>query len=1073
MPQETGSLIIKVTQDGVAKAADALDNLTAASVSAETAVNSLSSEFADVYKSASLAADGTDIYTHQTAAMNRGAQDAAKTAKAVNSNLADQQAALESLLGRIDPVVGAYARLEAMQEQLKGFNASGLLPEEEYDNYTDKINAYRIQLEQASAAATTGHKAEAAAAREAAQAEMQEQATKASFIARLKEQSETMGMTTAQLLEYKAAQLGVTAEVAPYIQKLTQQDGTVKAATLSAKEYSQALRYLPMQITDVVTSLASGMPVWLIAIQQGGQIKDSFGGIGNAFAAAGRYAIGLVAALNPLTVAITAAVVGSTALAIAFKQGNAEMDGYNQAIITTGRYAGVSADQLADMAKSISSNVGTTSQAAKALSDTLSSGQFSGGQLKSVAQAAVAMQDATGKAIDATIAEFQRLEQDPVSASESLNNQYHYLTAAVYEQITALERQGNTQQAAAVAVSAYATAELNAANDVKNNMGALESAWDAVARAAKGAWDAMMDIGRAQTPADKIKTATATVNNIQSSLAGLDSIDTSQGGMLTGGVANAKARLKEQLIAAQNDLSSALLTNQRDLNKAASNQATAYYNDQAVQATKSNDALYTAVLTKAQQRQKDIEQLNKNMQNHGVLPTDPFGKQLTYDDMVQQINDKYKDPKTPKAKAVTDNQATRMLLEMQGQEASLQGQVDSESKLGTWEQKRLAFIQLIADLQGKSILTADQKSLLANQAGLEVEFDKLAALEKQAKQQQDIIKLQERAAQLNDTMASAYNGAADQYARQIAAVGLGDKEAQRVDSTKSIYTEYQRYQEQLDKATPKDALDSDAYKQETANIKTQLAARLKLQSDSYAKLDELQSQWSVGASEAYQNYLDSAKDIAGQTKTAFTDAFSGMEDALVSFVTTGKLNFSSFATSVLNDLARIAIKSAESSFLQGVVSIASGLFGGAGGASSGANAGTAISSSANQSLSLNAKGGVYDSPSLSAYSGRVVDRPTLFAFAAGGGVMGEAGPEAILPLSRGSDGSLGVRAKGSSNASGTTINAPITLNVDQRGNTNDQQQQNNATLLKTLQKMVDSRINSALVNQKRDGGLLA
>ncbi|WP_213993870.1 phage tail tape measure protein [Sodalis sp. dw_96] len=1052
MPQETGSLIIKVTQDGVAKAADALGDLTAASVAAENAAGNLASEMATTNTVSRTAAAGVDLYGRQTAAMSQKTTAASKSINGVTSDMASQQAALVALLGKIDPVVGAYGRLDEMEKQLKGFSAAGLIDGDDLTEYAAKIDSMRTKLEQASYAATAEGQAAAKAARESAAADQQSIAAKESFINSLKQQTETLGMTSAQLLEYKAAQLGVSAEAQPLIAKLSQQNVAMRTGGITAGQYAQAMRLLPMQITDVVTSLASGMPIWLIAIQQGGQIKDSFGGIGNAARA-------MLSFINPVTLGLGAIAVAGGALTIAFKQGNAEMDGYNQAIITTGRYAGVSADQLADMAKSISSNVGTTSQAAKALTDTLSTGQFSGGQLKMVAQAAVAMQDATGKAIDATIAEFQRLEQDPVSASESLNNQFHYLTASVYDQIAALERQGDTQQAAAVAVSAYATAELNAANDVKNNMGALETAWDAVARAAKGAWDAMMDIGRAQTPADKIKTATATVNNIQSSLSGLDSIDTSQGGMLTGGVANAKARLKEQLITAQNDLSSALLTNQRDLNKAASNQATAYYNDQAVQATKSVNTLYTAVLTKAQQRKQDIDKLNKDMANGAILPAG-----VSYDDLVKQINDKYKDAAP---KAVTDSAATRMLLELQGQEASLQGQVDTQSKLGAWEQKRLIFNQQMADLQGKTILTADQKSLLANQAGLDVELDKLVALEKQAKQREDIQKLEERSAQLNETMASAYSNAGDQYARQLNAYGKGDIEQQRTNDTSSIYKEYQRYQEQLDKGTPADALNSDAYKKETANIKTQLDARLKQQSDYYAQLDALQSDWTNGATSAYQNYLDSAKDIAGQTKTAFTDAFSGMEDALVSFVTTGKLNFSSFATSVLNDLARIAIKSAESSFLQGVVSIASGLIGGASSSTASAS-GSSFSSGAYSNLSLNAKGGVYDSPSLSAYSGRVVDRPTLFAFAAGGGVMGEAGPEAILPLSRGSDGSLGVRAKGGSAA--TVAFAPhIEMNIDQRGNTNDQQQQNNNALLKGVNQLMNAKLANFKMEMQRPG----
>lgn len=92
-----------------------------------------------------------------------------------------------------------------------------------------------------------------------------------------------MNFSTRELLEYKAAQLGISDEAAPLIQKLSEQSSAMKYGSISAGQYAQAMKYLPMQMTDVVTSLASGMPLWMVAIQQGGQIADSFGGLGNIF----------------------------------------------------------------------------------------------------------------------------------------------------------------------------------------------------------------------------------------------------------------------------------------------------------------------------------------------------------------------------------------------------------------------------------------------------------------------------------------------------------------------------------------------------------------------------------------------------------------------------------------------------------------------------------------------------------------------------------------------------------------------------------------------------------------------
>ncbi|WP_413730791.1 phage tail tape measure protein [Sodalis sp. RH22] len=1033
MTQETAGLTIKVTQDGVAKAADALNDLTAAAVKAEGVASNLASEFACTDKAARAAAAGGSLYQRQTEQMNRSNAAASKSINGVTSDLASQQAALQSLLGKIDPVVGAYGRLDEMEKQLKGFNASGLLADDDYAGYAEKINTYRVQLEQSAMAATAGHKAEAAAAREAAQAEMKAQATKEAFIASLRMQSETMGMTTAELLQYKAAQLGVTAQASPYIQKLYQQDGTVKAATLSTKQYAQAMRMLPMQMTDIVTSLASGMPVWMIAIQQGGQIKDSFGGIGNAAKA-------LISYINPVTIGLGALAGVAVAVALAYKQGSDETTAFNNAITLTGGYAGKTSGQLEDMAKSINSSIGTTSAAAKALTSALSTGAFSGDSLQEIGKTAVAMQVTTGKAIDESIADFKKLSDDPLQGSVALNNQYHYLTQAVYDQIYALQQQGNTQAAQKVAEDAYASAMQSRASAIHDNLGFIESGWQAVWNSAKGAWDAMLGIGREKSLSELLSEAQKTANGYQM-------------GKLTvtgGPQAQANVSILQRALDLQKDVTGAQAIGREE-------------QDQAIKAQGYVNTLTEQSLSNAQKRTKEQLALTRAIQQGAKISA---AEEAT---LRKNIDDRYKDPKTPKAKAVTDDQATRTLLQLKEQQAAMEGEVAVNDKLTKGQQDLVSFNQLIADLKNKQILTADQKSLLANESELRTQYEVNSALSVRVKLHADLLKLQERTAQLNESMASAYSGAGDQYQRQLNAYGKGDKAVERTDSTASIYKEYQRYQEQLDKATPKELLGSDAYKTETANIKTQLDARLQQQSDYYAQLDALQGDWTNGATAAYQNYIDSAKDIAGQTKEAFTNAFGSMEEALVSFVTTGKLSFRSFATSVLDDMARIAIRTASSSALSsifGFVGSAASAY--AGGTTASTGSAGAYSSAANSSLSFNAKGGAYDSPGLSAYSGQVVSRPTYFAFASGGGVMGEAGPEAILPLTRDSSGSLGVRAKGGS-AAAMTFAPTITLTVDQRGNDNDQQQQNNTSLLKGLSKLMDAKLASFKMEMTRPG----
>ncbi|PRV60072.1 phage tail tape measure protein [Salmonella enterica subsp. enterica serovar Weltevreden] len=162
--------------------------------------------------------------------------------------------------------------------------------------------------------------------------------------------------------------------------------------------------------------------------------------------------------------------------------------------------------------------------------------------------------------------------------------------------------------------------------------------------------------------------------------------------------------------------------------------------------------------------------------------------------------------------------------------------------------------------------------------------------------------------------------------------------------------------------------------------------------------------------------------MAGMTENVFTNAFNGMADSIANFAVTGKGSFRSLTVSILADLAKMEARIAASKLLGSVLA----MFGF--GTSAGGSTPSGAYSSAALSVIPNADGGVYRSAGLSqysgsivnrptffafAYSGSIVNRPTFFAFAKGAGVMGEAGPEAILPLRRGADGKLGVVAAGS------------------------------------------------------------
>ena len=206
---------------------------------------------------------------------------------------------------------------------------------------------------------------------------------------------------------------------------------------------------------------------------------------------------------------------------------------------------------------------------------------------------------------------------------------------------------------------------------------------------------------------------------------------------------------------------------------------------------------------------------------------------------------------------------------------------------------------------------------------------------------------------------------------------------------------------------------------------------------------------------AFQDGIKSMGDLAGNLGSSFASAFEGMADQLTEFVTTGKMKFRDFAASVLKDISRMMIRYAMFQLMQGIISSVGGLFGGGNLGSSAANVA--------QYAPLNAKGNVYAQNGIQAFArGGIVNGPTLFPFAKGIGLMGEAGPEAIMPLRRGRDGNLGVMSSG-----GGTTN--VVVNVDASGSSveGDQQQ------AKALGNAISAAVQSELVRQKRPGGLLA
>ena len=313
---------------------------------------------------------------------------------------------------------------------------------------------------------------------------------------------------TTKYYEAIANQRGVSQDaLRPYLAQLDQAIAKQKQASasmnsmgLSAGQLSNAMRGVSSQFTDIVVSLQSGQAPMTVLMQQGGQLKDMFGGIGNAAKALGGYVLGLI---SPFTV--LAAGVGT--LGFAAYQGSKEADELAKSLIMTGNAAGTSVDQLKNMASAVSEATGATKGAAvDALTQIASSGKVAASNMTLVAEAAIAMQKATGAAVEDTVKQFSELGKSPVEASLKLNEQYNYLTASVYRQIKALEDQGRQTEAVTLAQETYAKSVKEQANQIRQDLGGLESAWKSVGNFAKSAWDKMLNVGREGSISDQIAT---------------------------------------------------------------------------------------------------------------------------------------------------------------------------------------------------------------------------------------------------------------------------------------------------------------------------------------------------------------------------------------------------------------------------------------------------------------------------------------------------------------------------------------------------------------------------------------
>ncbi|EFM5245259.1 phage tail tape measure protein [Escherichia coli] len=318
-------------------------------------------------------------------------------------------------------------------------------------------------------------------------------------------------------------------------------------------------------------------------------------------------------------------------------------------------------------------------------------------------------------------------------------------------------------------------------------------------------------------------------------------------------------------------------------------------------------------------------------------------------------------------------------------------------------------------------------------------------------------KIREQIAAYESSLADSNASVRASNEAQLLGYGDGTRIRERLQEMWNIRQEFEQKNNELLRQYQTGEIEEALWKQEKTLNEKYLEERLNDQQDYYAKADALRSNWNAGLKEGLTNWADSATDYASQAADAVVSTMDGLVSNISEALAGNVVDWRNWGSSILQEVSKILMNAAIVNGLKslsGTMSGAGGWIGSVGDWLSGAVA--------------NAKGGVYTSANLSAYSNTIVDTPTYFAFAKGAGLMGEAGPEAIMPLTRAADGSLGVRAIGNVNGGGGFVYSPVYhINIQNKGSNGEIDTQS----ARGLVDLIDSRVVSIMQSSRRDGGL--
>ncbi|HFN3579870.1 TPA: phage tail tape measure protein [Enterobacter hormaechei] len=1006
----------------------------------------------------------------------RAGADAGKQSAAA---LWEQQKSFKGLLESIDPTLAALGKLDEQQQKLRSIHNKGLLDTEEFTHYQKILENTRLKL------TDTGEAAARAQAELAATQAAEKQSTALKNLlgsidptirafnsldeqhAQLVAHFEAGRINGAQfehfntILNQTRERLSGVADVLP--EALSRQEAAARRAGISVGQYSAALRTLPAQFTDIATQLAGGQSPFLILLQQGGQIKDSFGGLGPMLQAlrdalfgfneesreTSDSAAGISDAaeglnntseaaeklgragglLNTFNLAIAGSVGLLALLAGAAYSSSQQFDNVARSLILMGGAGFSSMQQLNDAAKDVADNAGASlAESVDTLVQLNDTGKYTADQMTKIAKSILAMGDA-GLDTKAALADFSRLANDPIKALASLNQQYGFVDEAMMKHIITLEKTKGKTAAANEAITLFADTMEDRSNKIVEATDNIGQAWNGLKAFSSNIFGQIGITVRAWGN-QVIEVFKLLSTSFEALFVKMKEVSLEiMGGMITGftDIAN-KLPGGEALIKSMGF--DGLAESVAESRKAASKeytQLTAEYNKHIANLSKS---------------QWQWEEEAKNGPGGGVKGTGSVDRQ-TKDAVSKLAQDSAK--KTKEAKATLEA-GDRTLENYRAQARTLTETLETLRQTGETHAKNTEFSKQqsrFAELDEAAktrALTAQEKSLLSSREAILNAAKVVDQKNKEVEAQQKINGLAQQA---------------NKYATQ-----MSEKTAALRDSAGMSSRQRQRMMEE---AQLRQGWLNGGGKLEDAGYEKELAALRKY----YAEEDKLRGDWKSGAVAGWNEYLDAATNTYDAVKNVASSTLTGLSNMLTELMTTGTASVKEFGKSMLKMILEITNQLIVAYTVQAAMGWING--GSKGGSTPGGSYANAAAG-----LTFNAKGGVYDSPGLSKYVNGVYDSPQYFTFQgaskfAKGGVFAEAGAEAIMPLTRDSAGRLGVRAQGGGGMA-PVINT--TVNVDAGGSVTTQTSSSGDAMGRAL---ADEMQNAALqVIQKhlKPGGMI-